>query len=91
MILSIVLVPLLFFILTVVTVGNPAIVPPHNGFVDPMEDEPRVLSPEVVAKVNENWLRDVKASTGKDYEKDYIKFQVKTSPKWFFKNNTKFT
>ena len=79
MILSMILVPFLFIFLTVVTVGNPAIATTENGFADPMDDEPGVLSPEVVAKVNENWLRDVKASTAKEYKQGYTKFQVETS------------
>ena len=54
MILSMFLVPLLFVILTVVTVGNPAVTPPENRFVDPMNEEPTLLSPEVVAMVDEN-------------------------------------
>ena len=84
MILSMVLVPFLFLILTVVTVGNPAAVSPRSGFVDPMVDEPRVLAPEVVAKVNDNWLRDVKHSTAKEYKLEYKKFQVNTSSEYFF-------
>ena len=68
MILSMILIPFFIVFLTVVTVGNPAAASPRNRFVDPMVDEPRVLSPEVVAKVNDNWLRDVKASTAKEYK-----------------------
>ena len=62
MIVSMFLVPLLFVILTVVAVGNPAATPPGNGLVDSMTEEPEVLSPEVVGKVDQNWLRDVKAA-----------------------------
>ena len=83
MILSMILVPFLFVILTVVTVGNPAAASPGNGFVDPMVDELRVLSPEVVAKVNDNWLHNVKHSTAKEYELEYKKFQVNTSFEYF--------
>lgn len=72
------------------TVGNPAIAPPDIGFVDPMDDDPKVLSPEFVANVNENWLHNVKSSTGKDYELDYKKLQIKTSSEWFFKNKWEF-
>ena len=84
MILSIILVPFLFHILTVATVGNPATVSPGIGFVDPMVDEPRVLTPEIVAKVNDNWLRDVKHSTAKEYNMEYKKFKVNTSSKCSF-------
>ena len=61
MILSIILLPLIFIVLTMVTVGNPLTSPTSEiGFVDPTVDEPKVPSPEVVAKVDENWLREVK-------------------------------
>ena len=85
MILSMILVPFLLIFLTVVIVGNPAPASPGNGFVDPMVDEPRVLSPEVVAKVNDNWLRNVKPSMAKEYELQYKKFGVNTSFESFLK------
>ena len=81
-----ILVPFLFIVLSVVTVGNPAAAPPGNGFVDPMVDEPRVVSPEVVAKVNDNWQRDVKPSTAKEYEVEYKKFRVNSSECFFLTN-----
>ena len=85
MIVSMFLVPLLFVILTVVAVGNPAATPPGNWLVDSMTEEPEVLSPEVVGKVDQNWLRDVKAATAKQYVLEYKKFQASISSDCFFK------
>lgn len=84
MILSMILVPLVFVFLAVVTVANPAASEPRPIFTDHMGvDEPRILDPEVVAKVNKNWLRDVKESTGKEYEKNYGKFVVNISSSFY--------
>lgn len=79
MILSMILIPFLFVFLTVVTVGNPAVASLGKRFVDPMVDEHRVLSLEVVAKINDNWLRNIKHSTAKEYKLEYKIIVVNTS------------
>ena len=47
-----------------------------NGFTEPMEDEPDVLTPEVVAKVDANWLLALHPSTAKEYQNDLKRFKV---------------
>ena len=78
MIFSLIWVPLLILILTVVTALPAA--SPTNRFVNPaQEEEPAALSPAVVAKLDANWLRDVKASAAKQYKLGYKKFQASVS------------
>ena len=89
MIVSLILVPLFFVILTVVTVGDSA-ASPTNGFVDPMqEEEPTALSPAVVANVDGNWLRNVKPSAARQYELGYNKFRVSVSSDIFLQTQIK--
>ena len=47
-----------------------------NGITETMEEEPDVLTPQVVAKVDESWLLALQPTTAKEYELDVKRFKV---------------
>ena len=78
MFLSAVLLPFILLVVTVIpgATSSTRDRAASNGYTEPMEDEPDVLTPEVVAKVDANWLSALHPTTAKEYAIDVKRFKV---------------